>query len=252
MTHRWIQGELFPSATAGSARELETFLNQCAMQPVRVVVTDNRVTMITVRSLPSRTLVVRLHRAFLSAPIEVWKALQTYLATGRRAAWKTVCAFACSIETDHPPPRQRTVRTHGAVHNLTAIRDDVNERFFNARLTCRVGWGTRRARSLAASRTRSIRFGSYHRAENLVLIHPRLDAPDVPREFVTYIVFHEMLHAAIPSARRNGRWVHHSPEFRHLESRFPDWAGMAQWSRKILDDKRGGTPSSVRRARLRE
>ena len=43
--------------------------------------------------------------------------------------------------------------------------------------------------------------GSYSVEDRLIRIHPTLDRPDVPRYYVAWIVYHEMLHqsTAFPS-----------------------------------------------------
>jgi hypothetical protein len=68
-----------------------------------------------------------------------------------------------------------------------------------------------------------------------VRIHPRLDAADVPRFFVEFIVYHEMLHAARgQEGERNGRRVVHSKEFRAAERNFAQYKEAIEWEKKNL------------------
>lgn len=234
VTNRFEQAEFFQESTARTREELAAFLNDRPPRPVRVVVTDNRVMMLSVRFETRDGVLVRLHKAYLQAPHDIWLALRAYIHTRGRDAWRAVCDFARCITAEKPTrPRARRLRMQGQVYDLREVRDEVNQTFFGGRLKSRIGWGVPRG-PRQPGRRRSIRFGAYHKEEDLVLINPRLDATDVPPEFIAYIVFHEMLHAAIPSTRRGGKWVHHSREFRAFEQRFPDWPKMQQAAKKLL------------------
>lgn len=227
------QPELFPSTPSLTSAELSEFLNEGSRQSVSIALTRNRVSMLSVCFEPNGEIKLRLHSAFREAPLPVLRALQTYLRTRRRDAWHVASQYARSIQVAAPKKQTRRETTRGDVHDLAEIRTDINQRFFGGSLKCRVGWGSRRAQRRSA-RSRSIRFGTYCRERDFVLINPRLDSQRVPRQFVEYIVFHEMLHAVVPSVRRNGRWSHHPPEFRALERRFPDWASMQKISKKFV------------------
>ena len=180
---------------------------------------------------------LRLHEAFLQAPDEVVQSLAKYLKRARRSDWKVVEDFAQTIRPDHETGRTRPrLRTLGAVYDLDALASRVNRNYFQGRLRCRVGWSPARPRRSRARRPRaSIRYGSYHCDSDTIRIHPLLDDASVPETFVEYVIYHEMLHAVVPPERRNGRWVYHPPAFRHLERRFPDWAGMQNLGKELLN-----------------
>jgi hypothetical protein len=75
--------------------------------------------------------------------------------------------------------------------------------------------------------------------EALIRIHPVLDAADVPRFFVEWIVYHEMLHEIHDMPVVDGRRVYHTREFREAESRFEHYADAVLWERsnvhRLLD-----------------
>ncbi len=73
-----------------------------------------------------------------------------------------------------------------------------------------------------------------HKARE-IRIHPALDKPDVPRFFVAFIVFHEMLHQLFPSERDTGRHVHHPRAFRDREKAFPLYEAAMTWEREHLN-----------------
>lgn len=63
----------------------------------------------------------------------------------------------------------------------------------------------------------------------LIRIHPVLDDARVPRWFVGFVVFHELLHAVLPPRVENGRRKIHTPEFRRAEARHPDFGRAQRW-----------------------
>jgi hypothetical protein len=230
------EGDFF-AAPARSPDLLQGALATAAGRPVHLKVTKNRSTMVSLTSPGDDTPHdLRLHQAFLAAPDAVLEALGRYLRRRRRADWQVVADFAQTITVSEPPRRTRSLCGRGKVYDLDVLAGDVNQRFFRGRLKVKVGWAPARARPRRAARRRSIRYGSYHRDANEIRIHPLLDDARVPRAFIEYILYHEMLHVVVPPERRNGRWSYHPPVFRHLDRRFPDWPRMQALGKALLDE----------------
>ena len=119
---------------------------------------------------------------------------------------------------------------HGLYHDLGAIKQQLCRQYFP---TCRevaIGWG----RWSGRARPRSIRLGVYLPGARLIRIHPALDQAFVPRFFVEFIVYHEMLHHVIPPLRVNGRYQIHTPAFRRREQAFPAYAAALAWRQRHL------------------
>lgn len=232
------QGDLFALHPDRSPAELLQALSRPSRRPVHLTLTRNRSSMVSLtqrgHDLPVK---LRLHEAFLQAPDEVIQSLARYLKRARRSDWKVVEDFAQTIRPNREAGRALPrLRTHGAVYDLGALADKVNREFFQGRLRCRVGWSPARPRRTRTRRRRaSIRYGSYHRDSDTIRIHPLLDDASVPETFVEYVIYHEMLHAVVPPERRNGRTMYHPPAFRHLERQFPDWTGMQNLGKELLD-----------------
>ena len=93
-----------------------------------------------------------------------------------------------------------------------------------------IGWG----RAPGRRRRKSIRLGVYDHQTREIRIHPALDHPEVPRFFVEFIVFHEMLHQLFPSSNGPGRRVHHPRAFRDRERAFPLYQAAIAWERENL------------------
>ena len=232
MSATWSRGDTVGATPPGAAVSLESRLAQASGRRVRLVLTHNRSSMLSVRFAIDGGVRLRLDHGFLQMPGHVLDALGRYLRLRRREDWRVVAHFAGGLVPAARPAAPGQVRTHGRFHDLALIRDEVNRTYFQGRLDCRIGWGTlghRRRRT----RSRSIRYGSYVRAQDLVRINPLLDDPRVPADFVAYIVYHEMLHAVVPS-EQGARRRHHHAVYRHLERRFPDYQRMQRLSAELV------------------
>ncbi len=118
----------------------------------------------------------------------------------------------------------------GRYHDLEAILADVRARYFADCAAVKIGWGRWSGRAHA----RSMRFGAYLPGKQLIRIHPALDQAFVPRLFVEFIIYHELLHHIIPPTRVNGRSQIHSPAFRQRERQFPAYAEAMAWRKRAL------------------
>lgn len=223
---------------------LQQWLCDATHKPVLVVITQNRSLMLSFKSQPNGNLVVRAHRMFLNAPTRIHQALADWILR-RRDARSVIRRFITSYRVETQPelplfgakPRRLSLRSHGKVHDLAGMRVAVNRDYFDGKLTCAITWG-RRIRSRAR---RHFTFGTYSHTQNVVRIHPRLDAEDVPRFFVEFIVYHEMLHAARgQEGERNGRRIVHSKQFRVDERKFARYREAMEWEKKNLGKFVGG------------
>ncbi len=226
------QLDLFEGSTCLDPQSLLDRLNAVTRRRVTLRLTDNRVSMAWIDFSKRGAIRVSLDEQYLWAPSAVIDALCAYIATQRKEDWQAVADFARQV-----PERPRTVtpprlRSKGKVYDLKVLRDEVNRDCFGGAVKCRIGWG--RDGVPRRRKRRSIRFGSWHAPTRTVRIHPALDSKAVPREFVCYIIFHEMLHVVVPSEKRSGRVVHHTAEFRALEGRYPGFEEMKRLGTKLL------------------
>jgi hypothetical protein len=120
----------------------------------------------------------------------------------------------------------------GRHHDLQLIYDRLNAQMFGGELEARITWGPGAA---AGRRRRSIKMGSFAVEDRVIRIHPALDQESVPEFFVSWIVFHEMLHGKHEVRRTNGRRRFHTHEFLTEERTFPDYARACAWEKAHLD-----------------
>jgi len=102
------------------------------------------------------------------------------------------------------------LQTHGLHHDLRALFDGLNSRYFRGQICAGITWGRRRASGLPRSH-RSVKMGSYAVEDRLIRIHPLLDRPFVPRYYVEWIIYHEMLHQKHPIPVIDGRRISKAP-----------------------------------------
>ena len=214
----------------GARQQLEKSLRRELGQRIILAITDNRRTMITAHPVGG-ALEVRVHHMFLDADPFTQVALGRYLRYGDRAANATIGSYIeANQQRIRPPSPRETLHTQGQKHDLKAIFGRLNDTYFQGMVDANVTWG-RRTKRATQPRT-SIKLGTYCADRKLIRIHPALDRSWVPRYFVEYVVFHEMLHHMTPMPIRDGRRELHTPEFRESEQRFRQYARAIEWERQ--------------------
>jgi hypothetical protein len=213
---------------------LADVLSDLVGERVRLVVHDNRSTMVSFRR-DGGYLHYRVHHMFLDAPHEVVRALAAFAGPGRMAARRRdaggrIDAYVRDHHGRIGAPRPARLTARGRVHDLQAIFDRLNAEQFQGQVEARIGWGPNRG----GRRRRTIKTGVYVQDSRTIRIHPALDRPEVPELYVAAVVFHEMLHQAVPAVVRNGRRVVHGAEFRRRERSYPDHQPAKRWEEEHL------------------
>ncbi len=219
----------------GARQALERRFESALGQAVRLAVTDNLYRMVSCakeRGIPR----VRVHMMFLDAPERVLEALVAFVADGDRESSQTIGDFIEANGNRIKPKRRVTVplRPRGQVHDLLQLKERLDARYFDGSTDdVMITWGRRTAPQRRARR--SIKLGSYSSAERLIRIHPVLDNRWVPRYFVEYIVFHELLHHVVPAEKRHDRLILHSAGFLEREREFRQYERALEWERAHID-----------------
>jgi len=218
----------------GARQALERRLELACPGPIQLAVTDNVRRMITQRHSRG-TLRLRVHMMFLDAPERVKEALVRYIVRGDRDASQIVGEYIDSncfrIRAERPV--RHALRTRGQFHDLEAILGKLNERYFGGQAAdSQITWGRRT--SPKGSTRSAIKLGTYSATERLIRIHPVLDQRWVPRYFITYIVFHELLHHVIPPVRIGKTTALHPVRFTQREQQYPHYLRALEWERRNL------------------
>jgi hypothetical protein len=220
----------------GARQALERRFTVAFGAAVQLAVTDNRRRMVT-HTRSRAALQVRVHMMFLGAPERVLDALVHYVIDSDRQASQIVGEYIDQnmhrIRASRPVPGP--LRTRGDSHDLVEILSELNNEYFGGVLgNVLITWG-RRSRPGRGKERRSIKLGSYSAVERLIRVHPVLDRSWVPRYFVKYIVFHELLHHVLPEVRVGSRTLLHPAEFMRREREFRHYDRAVAWERRHID-----------------
>jgi hypothetical protein len=219
----------------GARQALERKLMASFPGLVILSITDNRHSIIS-RSVGRGVLRARVHHMFLDAPQVIVDALVAYVARGDKVASALIGEY---IE-EHGDrllrqTRPSALRTKGKHHDLLAIFNELNARYFDGLANPLITWG-KRGRKSTRPRT-TIKLGSYSAVERLIRIHPTLDRTWVPRYFVASIIHHEMLHHMMPSSAVHllgSRRCVHPPAFRERERQFAHFTRSLDWEKRHI------------------
>ncbi len=94
---------------------------------------------------------------------------------------------------------------------LESSFDRVNEAFLNGMLDKpNLQWGSNSTNKL----------GCYEYGSDIITISTIFK--EASQELLDYVMYHEMLHKKFKFQNKNGRYLHHSNEFKKMEARFPN------------------------------
>lgn len=212
---------------------VERVLREKLGPKVIVKLTSNRSTMISFKERRG-VLYLRLHAIFADAELDVLNAVGSFVrnrASARQAGliddWIEANRHLIKRPKEDDPP----VLPRGEIHDLQAIFDDLNRRYFENRIQARITW----TRALRGQKRNSIRMGSYCDEQRLIRIHPALDQEFVPKYFVASVVFHEMLHEIHGAEEtEGGKRCIHTPAFLADEQTFEDYERARRWELRYL------------------
>lgn len=193
---------------------------------VRLVLTDNASSMLSVRKEGS-LLLVRLQRIFLSADEATLREIALFIRHGKGTLkrFRTFVNDMCGSISRKP--RSFHARTRGKYYDLNAIFQRLNREYFDGKLDSVITWGIGSSKRAVRKRT----LGSYSNLTDLIRINPVLDKNTVPSYYVEFVVYHEMLHAAIGIQKKNGRRAVHTRDFRERERLFREYDRAMRWEK---------------------
>lgn len=111
------------------------------------------------------------------------------------------------------------MRHKGMHYDLHEIYSRINAEYFESKLDLHITWFGNRA----FMPKRRIVLGSYNSRLELIKIHRHLDQAHIPHHYISFIVYHEMLHHVAPPFRQRGRRKVHHSDFKEREKKFSDY-----------------------------
>lgn len=206
----------------GLGREgLRAAFERALGRPVELTLTDNSSSLFTARR-KNGAVAVRIHRMFADAGNDVVEELVAYA----RGARKSTPHFRQYVRQNghrirERPPRRVALRPRGRHHDLMVLFDELNAEYFGGELRAGVTWGLPPRKGRVARRI----LGSWSPRTGTIRLSPLLDRRWVPRYYVRFVLYHEMLHARLGG-------LGHTAGFRRLERRFKEFERAAAYERR--------------------
>lgn len=223
---------------------LHDFLEEFTKKKVILKVNQNKSTYLSV-SYPRDDLIkASIHQIFLTADQTVLFALAKYVQ-GSRGKKNFAIIKAYVHEQDNlagyttnkkVPP----LKTKGEVYDLEEILRYVESFYFDEQqLGLNITWYTPKKRRKRFSRSfrQNVTFGEYHAPLKLVKINTLIDNWEVPKVFVSFIVYHEVLHHIHPpKVGETGKSMIHHKEFKKAEKEFLFYDEAMHWKQEYMQN----------------
>lgn len=218
-------------------REIEVAVKK----KLKLKINNNRSTMLSVKWEPDCTK-VSLHRMFLEAPKNIMTDLACHIQKENSDVSPNVRAFIQeklrALDFSDSLIKEDLV-TQGEFYDLQEIYAALNKEYFNHEVDLLITWYGK----LYPSNKSKVTFGLYQEQLRLIKIHRMMDRshrfirrPFFPDFFVSYVVFHEMLHHVCPCyIDHNGRTSIHTKEFKRREREFKDYEKAKAWMERNRD-----------------
>ena len=193
-----------------SHEQLLQSLNKHLKIKLDLLINNNCSTMLSLLEKRRGYARLSLHQMFLYAPEEVIAAIAHYVRGTRK---------------DRP---FQNLILRGYIQKNLSLYDN-SHRVNKQKLTFQITWYGVSGRK---KRTRLI-FGQYNETLKLVKIHRVLDDPFFPDYFVSFIVYHEMLHGVVPGHIDEKGWYRtHTKLFKEKERNFMQYRVASEWEKK--------------------
>lgn len=127
-------------------------------------------------------------------------------------------------------PKKSPYVAVGEHYDLKSIYDRLNSFYFNDGLNLSITWFGCPHRKVKSQRI----LGLFDFSNRLIKVHRLLDHPRFPPYFISYIVYHEMLHSVLPPLRRKGRSRIHHEKFKEKEKCFTDYTQARDFEKQNL------------------
>jgi len=214
-------------------QRIEKILESELEAPVEISLTRNRSVVLSIQRRHGKVS-VRMHQVFLRADRRVIRAVADLIKKKSSRLAKSIINDYIRTRSRFMQSKKRTraliLNPKGKIYDLEEILHGLAQKYELPSRGVKITWGSSRIRK----GQQSIRLGSFYQDEKLIRVHPRLDHEEVPKYFVEYIVFHELLHAAVPPQDKRGRRNFHSAQYHENEEKFEDYQAARKYEKFIL------------------
>lgn len=211
-----------------SRESMVEVLEEMTGKAVSLTITDNSASVLSIKK-KGGIVGVRMHWMFLSAGEDVIREIASYMTrrTGTPLLRRYINENRSCLRKKDRSRRRSALCSQGRFFDLQELFDEINEEYFEGAVGSRIGWGKGNSRRVVRKRT----LGTYCNDSDEIRISSFLDRRAVPRYFIRYVVYHEMLHSFLGETRSNGRRSVHNPEFRRRERMFKEYERAVLWEK---------------------
>ena len=184
----------------------------------------------------------RLHRMFLDAPDWVIDALARYACEHGSDEARILEGFVnqesnpeLEVELDRSPKRSR-----GTFFDLQRVFDELNDGYFMGAINASIAWVEGEDWDLLEEHCeeglleRAVGPGlaAYCVEDRQIWVHRGLDAADIPRVYLEWVIYHEMLHQVHDMPIEEGHRIFHTDAFCRAEAAFRGMHEALEWEEK--------------------
>lgn len=201
---------------------------------IELVVNENRSTMLNLLEKQRSFARLSIHKMFLEAPEPVISAIALYVRGSRKdrqvrnlVLREFIQSHLSRHDYTHLVDPKKLVQ-QGRCYDLKPLYDSLNEKYFEGKLDLSLTWYG----ALRRKRRARITFGLYVSGLRLIKMHRMLDDPFFPEYFVSFVLYHEMLHSVVPgSTDARGRFCFHDKAFKEREKVFEHYLKATEWEK---------------------
>jgi predicted SprT family Zn-dependent metalloprotease len=199
------------------SKTLKDTLEKLFNKKIELIIKDNRSVFIRSKNISTDQIKLHLHKAFLTAPFDILLSLKGYLIKNNKMELKKIKIFMenyFSKNNFKPFIERKKIDVQGDIYNLKEMLNHLNIAYFNDSIKVNITW----FKKPVYNKLSSITFGSYDSYLKLIRINKLLDDIVFPSDFVSFVIYHEMLHYIHPVViDENGRRKVHTKEFKKDE-----------------------------------
>lgn len=218
-----------------SQEELLEKLQKYSTKRIHLVLKNNRSTYLSLRR-KFGSLTLSLHQGFLYAPEDVCRAIIGYTLKDDRVSGRKLKLFSHHMFDRIERIQGRShyidktkLQEKGRYFDLRVLYDEINQKYFGGVLDLSITWFEKPKYRVY----RSITYGTYDPSLKLIRLNKILDRSNVPKYYVSFVIYHEMLHEVCPAyIDKLGRRIVHTPLFRQKEKQFIQYEKAIQWEKR--------------------
>jgi hypothetical protein len=214
-------------------KEFQKKIELIRKKSVHVHINNNHTTLLNFIPKHNAPDFFSMHKIFLNADANVEKALTLYISGSKIKSINTTLRTFMHTQLQNVDYSKKVKNTQldyqGKIFNLHTLYHSVHQRYFPSFPDLKITWfGQQKKLKRYSQRT----LGQYNDLLKLIKIHRCLDNKKCPKYFISFVIYHEILHAVYPPYLDKGnRYRYHDKIFRQKEREFSEYHQAKDWEK---------------------